>query len=144
MKKTAAASTIRYIDDNTAQVTKAFQKNACIFGTDEFKLWREYLTYFPNAKMTTKSIKKNPDKKTRRNLTFKNMVGFIQTQPNAKELMEEYETIQKRSKIQASPYQYVLSWFEGKFEGYNDLEQFMAKKEEQRSAEDAASETENN
>lgn len=142
MKKTAA-SIIRYIDDNTAQVTKAFEKKACIFGTDEFKLWREYKAMFPNAVMTTKSINKNPNQKNRRNLTFKNMVGFIQTQPNAKELMEEYETIQKRSKVQASPYQYVLSWFEGKFEGYNDLKQFMAQKEEERSAEDAASETAN-
>ena len=143
MKKTTSASVIRYINDTTAQVTKSFQKNACIFGTEEFKLWREYLTYFPNAKMTTKSINKNPNQKNRRNLTFKNMVGFIQTQPNAKELMEEYETIQKRSKIQKSPYQYVLSWFEAKFEGYNDLKQFMAQKEEERSAEDAASEAEN-
>ena len=134
---------IVFVDEKTALVTKTFQKNAVIFGTEEFKLWREYLTYFPNAKMTTKSINKNPNQKNRRNLTFKNMVGFIQTQPNAKELMEEYETIQKRSKIQKSPYQYVLSWFEAKFEGYNDLKQFMAKKEEQRSAEDAASETEN-
>lgn len=140
MKK---SNVIRTIDNETAQVTKAFQKNAVIFGTEEFKLWREYLTYFPNAKMTTKSINKNPNQKNRRNLTFKNMVGFIQTQPNAKELMEEYETIQKRSKIQKSPYQYVLSWFEGKFEGYNDLKQFMAQKEEERSAEDAASETAN-
>ena len=142
MKKSAA---IVYVNDTTAQVTKAFQKNAVIFGTDEFKLWREYLTYFPNAKMTTKSIKKNTNKKTRRNLTFKNMVEYINTYPEAeaKKLMEEYETIQKRSKVQASPYQYVLSWFEGKFKGYNDLEQFMAKKEEQRSAEDVASETAN-
>lgn len=141
MKKNA----IVCVDEKTALVTKTFQKNAVIFGTEEFKLWREYLTYFPGAKMTTKSIKKNPDKKTRRNLTFKNMVEYINTYPEeeAKKLMEEYETIQKRSKVQASPYQYVLSWFEGKFKGYNDLEQFMAKKEEQRSAEDAASEAEN-
>ena len=142
MKKTAA-SIIRYIDDNTAQVTKAFEKKACIFGTDEFKLWREYKKEFPNAKMVTKRINKNPDQKTRRNMTFANMEEFIKTQPNAKELMAEYETIQKRSKIQKSPYQYVLSWFEGKFEGYNDLKQFMAQKEEERSAEDAASETAN-
>ena len=144
MKKTAA-SIIRYIDDNTAQVTKAFEKKACIFGTDEFKLWREYKAMFPKAVMTTKSIKKNPNQKTRRNLTFKNMVEYINTYPEAeaKKLMEEYETIQKRSKVQASPYQYVLSWFEGKFEGYNDLKQFMAQKEEERSAEDAASETAN-
>lgn len=140
MKKSAA---IVYVNDTTAQVTKAFQKNAVIFGTEEFKMWREYKEIFKDAVMTTKSIKKNPNQKNRRNLTFKNMVGFIQTQPNAKELMEEYETIQKRSKIQASPYQYVLSWFEAKFEGYNDLKQFMAQKEEERSAEDAASETAN-
>ena len=140
MKKSAA---IVYVNDTTAQVTKAFQKNAVIFGTEEFKMWREYKEIFKDAVMTTKSIKKNPNQKNRRNLTFKNMVGFIQTQPNAKELMEEYETIQKRSKVQASPYQYVLSWFEGKFEGYNDLKQFMAQKEEERSAEDAASETAN-
>ena len=144
MKKTAA-SIIRYIDDNTAQVTKAFEKKACIFGTDEFKMWREYKAMFPKAVMTTKSIKKNPNQKTRRNLTFKNMVEYINTYPEAeaKKLMEEYETIQKRSKVQASPYQYVLSWFEAKFEGYNDLKQFMAQKEEERSAEDAASETAN-
>ena len=137
MKKSAA---IVYVNDNTAQVTKAFQKNAVIFGTDEFKLWREYKKEFPNAKMVTKSIKKNPDQKNRRNMTFANMEAFIKTQPNFKELLAEYETIQKRSKIQKSPYQYVLSWFEGKFEGFNDLEQFKAKKEEERSASEAAEE----
>ena len=142
MKKTAA-SIIRYIDDNTAQVTKAFEKKACIFGTDEFKLWREYKAMFPNAVMTTKSIKKNTNKKTRRNLTFANMAEYMKTQENSEDLLAEFETMKSRSKIQASPYQYVLSWFEAKFEGYNDLKQFMAQKEEERSAEDAASETAN-
>lgn len=61
MKKTTSASVIRYIDDTTAQVTKAFEKKACIFGTEEFKLWREYKAMFPNAKMVTKSINKNPN-----------------------------------------------------------------------------------
>ena len=135
---------IRYIDDTTAQVTKAFQKNAVIFGTEEFKLWRAYKKEFPNAKMQTKSIKQNPNKKTRRNLTFANMVEYMKTQENSEDLLSEFETIKSRSKIQKSPYQYVLSWFEAKFEGYNDLKQFMAQKEEERSGEDAASETENN
>ena len=56
MKKTTA---IRYIDDNTAQVTKAFMKQASIFGTDEFKLWRESKKEFPSAKMVTKKIDTN-------------------------------------------------------------------------------------
>ena len=137
MKKTTSASVIRYIDDTTAQVTKAFEKKACIFGTEEFKLWREYKAMFPNAKMVTKSINKNPNQKNRRNMTFKNMEEYIQTQPNAKELEEEFKTIKQRSKIQKSPYQYVLSWFEAKFEGFNDLDQFMAQKEAERKAKEA-------
>ena len=137
MKKTTSASVIRYINDTTAQVTKAFEKKACIFGTEEFKLWREYKKEFPEAKMVTKTIKKNENQKKRRNRKFENMVEFIQTQPNAEELMEEYENVQKRSKVQTSPYQYVLSWFEAKFDGYNDLDQFMAEKEAERKAKEA-------
>ena len=140
MKKTTSASPIIYIDDEHAQVTKAFEKKACIFGTEEFKRWRVYKAMFPNAQMVTKSINKNPNQKNRRNMTYENMVAYINTYPEkeAKKLMEEYETIQKRSQIQKSPYQYVLSWFEAKFEGYNDLKQFMAEKETERKAKEAA------
>ena len=138
MKKTTSASVIRYINDTTAQVTKAFEKKACIFGTEEFKLWREYKKEFPEAKMVTKTIKKNEDQKRRRNKTFENMEAYIATQPNAEDLKKEFETIKQRSQIQKSPYQYVLSWFEAKFDGYNDLDQFMAEKEAERKAKEAA------
>ena len=137
MKKTTSVSPIIYIDDEHALVTKAFEKKACIFGTEEFKRWREYKALFPKAQMVTKSIKKNPNQKTRRNMTFKNMEEYIKTQPNAKELEEEFKTIKQRSKIQKSPYQYVLSWFEAKFEGFNDLDQFMDQKEAERKAKEA-------
>ena len=137
MKKTTSASVIRYINDTTAQVTKAFEKKACIFGTEEFKLWREYKKEFPKAKMVTKSIKKTPDQKNRRNMPFENMEAYIATQPDAKTLKKEFETIKQRSQIQKSPYQYVLSWFEAKFEGYDDLKQFMAEKETERKAKEA-------
>lgn len=137
MKKTTSASVIRYINETTAQVTKAFEKKACIFGTEEFKLWREYKKEFPEAKMVTKTIKKNEDQKRRRNKTFENMEAYIATQPNAEDLKKEFETIKQRSQIQKSPYQYVLSWFEAKFDGYNDLDQFMAEKEAERKAKEA-------
>ena len=71
---------IEVINETTARVTKAFEKNARIFGTPEYKLWREYLKEFPNATMTTKTIKKNEDKKTYRNMTYKNMELFIDAQ----------------------------------------------------------------
>ena len=125
---------IRYLNDEEAQVTKAFMKNAAIFGTEEFQKWREYKAIYPKAQMVTKKIKKNPDQKNRRNMTFENMKGFIKTQPNAKALEEEFETVKKRSKIQKSPYQYVLDWFEKKFDGYDELDTFMEEKEVERAA----------
>ena len=130
---------IIYVNDTTARVTKAFEKKACIFGTEEFKLWREYKKEFPNAKMVTKSIKKNPDQKTRRNMTYENMEEYIMTFPEeeANKYMNEFHTIKKRSKIQKSPYQFVLSWFEATFEGFNDLAQFMNQKEEKRKKQEA-------
>ena len=127
MRKTTSA--IRYINDTTAQVTKAFMKQASIFGTDEFKLWREYKKEFPAAKMITKDIKKNPNQ---------NMETFINTRTDAKDLMDEFETVKKRSKIQKSPYQYVLEWFETKFEGYDDLDTFMKEKDAERTAAEKA------
>ena len=58
---------IKYVSDTEAQVTKAFEKKACIFGTEEFKLWREYKAMFPKAQMITKTIKKSETQKKRRN-----------------------------------------------------------------------------
>lgn len=111
---------IRYIDDNTAIVTKAFQKKASIYGTDEFKLWREYKAQFPDAVMTTKEIKKNPNKKTStKNMTYENMATYIKEQKDAETLMVEFKSIYNKSKVQANPYRYVLAWFKQKFEDHN-------------------------
>lgn len=128
---TTKKNVIKYINDNEAQVTKAFEKKAAIFGTEEFKLWREYKAMFPQAQMTTKSIKKSEKQKKRRNRTYENMEEYIKTL--ADEAIEaEFKTIKKRSKIQTSPYQFVLDWFEERFKGYDDMEAFMNQKEEER------------
>ena len=132
---TTKKNVIKYINDNEAQVTKAFEKKACIFGTDEFKQWREYKAMFPQAQMTTKSINKSEKQKKRRSRTYENMEAYIDTlvdEAVRKAVKEEFKATKKRSKIQTSPYQYVLEWFEAKFEGYDDLEQFMSQKEEER------------
>lgn len=126
-----ARNAIIYINDEKAQVTKAFEKKACVFGTEEFKLWREYKAMFPKAQMVTKKIKKSESQKKRRNRTYENMEEYIKTL--ADEAIEaEFKTIKKRSKIQTSPYQFVLDWFEERFKGYDDMEAFMSQKEEER------------
>ena len=117
---------IRYINDNEAQVTKAFQKNASIFGTDEFKLWREYKAMFPEAKMVTKTIKKNPNKlNITKNMTYENMAAFIREQDDAAEVMKEFKKQINLSKVKANPYRAVLAWFKQKYTNVNDYMDFF-------------------
>lgn len=131
MKKTQKNAII-YIDDTTAQVTKAFEKQARIFGTDEFKCWREYKKEFPEAMMTTKTIRKNPDKKSYKNLTYANMELFIE-EYDAKLVVELKKQI-KLSKVQSNPYRTVLAWFLKEFPKYDEYKEFFADKDKAESA----------
>lgn len=125
---------IVYVSETETQVTKAFQKQARIFGTEEFKLWREYLDVFPNAKMTTKSIKKNPDRKTNRNLTYQNMEKFLRTLPDSEALLLEFETVKIRSCVKSNPYHFTLEWFEAKVSRHESYNSFMEDAEADRQA----------
>ena len=141
MATSTKRNAIRYISDKEAQVTKTFEKKASIFGTDEFQEWRAYKAMFPEARMITKSIKKSENQKKRRNRTYANMEDFIDTlvdEAVRKAVKDEFETVKKRSKIQTSPYQYVLDWFEEKFNGYDSMETFMSQKEAERKVKEDA------
>lgn len=129
---------ITYINAEEARVTKAFMKQACIFGTEEFKLWREYLAIYPNAKMVTKTIKKNPDKKTTRNKKYANMEEFIKTLSNSEELMKEFRVVKQRSKVKPHPYGFVLEWFETNVEPLGDFTAYSEQKDVERKAAEAA------
>ena len=122
------------VDEKNALVTKAFQKQASIFGTEEFKLWRAYKGMFPEAVMVTKSIKKNPDRKTNRNLTYENMEKFLKTLPDSERLLQEFETVKTRSCVKTSPYRFTLEWFEEKVSGYESYGSFIQEVEEKRRA----------
>lgn len=141
MATSTKRNAIRYISDKEAQVTKTFEKKASIFGTDEFQEWRAYKAMFPEARMITKSIKKSENQKKRRNRTYANMEDFIDTLVDEvfrKAVKDEFETVKRRSKIQTSPYQYVLDWFEEKFNGYDSMETFMSQKEAERKVKEDA------
>lgn len=126
MKNTTTSNTIRYINDKEAQVTKAFMKKAQIFGTEEFKLWREYLAYYPKAQMVTKTIKKKTNKKVvTKHMTYENMRLFISEQDNCETVIKEFEKQIKLSKIKENPYRAVLAWFLEKYEDVNDYKKFF-------------------
>ena len=120
--KNSTRNAIIYINDEKARVTKAFEKKACIFGTEEFKLWREYKKEFPKAKMVTKSINKNPNQKTRRNMTFKNMEEYIKTQPNSQKQLITFAAVQRIAEKKGSKYPLTKKWFLNAYPEYKENE----------------------
>ena len=115
MKKeitTMKKNTIIILDATHAQVTKAFEKQARIFGTPEYREWRAFLAENPGTEMVTKTIKKKKDKKNdAKNRTYDKMAEYINLQENADVLMKEFEAQKKLSIVQKGPYRFVLNWF---------------------------------
>lgn len=129
-------NTIKIMDNNEAQVSKTFAKNARIYGTEEYRIWREFKAENPEYVMVVKTIKKNPDKKTYKNLTYKNMRDFIKENDNKKkELEKEFDKQIRMSKIQSNPYRAVLAWFLQKFEKYDSYKEFFKNLDEEKNSE---------
>ena len=122
MKKNAP----RFVDDTHVQVTKQFAKNARIFGTPEYKMWKEIRMDCPKAVMVPKTIKKNPNKQTStKNMTYEHMAIYIRQQDNAVTMMAEFKKQVARSKVQTNPYRCVLAWFKQTFQNYDDYKNFF-------------------
>lgn len=133
--KSATVNAIRYIDDDHALVTQAFAKKAVIFGTPEFDLWRAYKKEFSNAKMVTKKIKKNPNKKNTK-ISYARMRAFIKLVGTKDDLVALEKQI-KLSKVNPNPYQTVLNWFMN-YPKYEAYQTFAKKLDEKVAAKKAA------
>ena len=133
MNVAAKKSAPKFIDDTHVQVTREFAKNAMIFGTPEYKLWREIKVDCPKAEMVLKSIKKNPSKRiSTKNMTYERMAMFIREQNDAEKLMAEFKKQIALSKVQTNPYLSVLAWFIQKFEDYDSYKAFFAEEAEKK------------
>ena len=139
MKKITAVvkkSAPKFVDDTHVQVTKEFAKNARIFGTPEYKLWKEIKADCPAAEMVLKSIKKNPDKKNdTKNMTYERMAIYIREQDDAATLMVEFKKQIALSKVQTNPYRCVLAWFIQKFANYDSYKAFFAEEAKKKAQE---------
>lgn len=116
---------ITIINNETVQVTKAFERKARIFGTTEFYKWQEVLKVLPKAKMETKTINRKPNKN--KNRSYENIKSYIMTQKNSEALLIELEKVRTQSKVQTNPYEYILSWFDKNFPNYKESSVFEDK-----------------
>ena len=136
MTNMAKKAAPKFVSDNHVLVTKEFAKNARIFGTPEYKMWKEIKKDCEDAKMVTKTIKKNPNKKNdTKNKTYEHMAIYIRQQNNAEELMIEFKKQIALSKVQSNPYRCVLAWFIQKFEGYESYKAFFAEEAKKKAQE---------
>ena len=140
MKKITAAakkSAPKFVGENRVQVTREFAKNAMIFGTPEYKLWRAIKQDCPEAEMALKSIKKNPDKRnSTKNLTYERMAIFIRQQDDAEALMIEFKKQVALSKVQTNPYRCVLAWFKQTFSDYDGYKKFFEEEAKKKAQEE--------
>ena len=119
-------------ETNEARVTKAFEKAANIFGTPEYRSWKACLGENPGIRMVTKTIRKNADKRTYKNMTYENMELYIRE--TRCELLGEFQRQKKLSSIQSSPYRAVLAWVLDQFGDYDSYKSFFSKAEANESA----------
>ena len=117
-------NTIIILDATHAQVAKAFEKQARIFGTPEYREWRAYRQDFPSTQMVTKTIKKNTSKRPTKNLTYANMEQYMSVFQNADKLLAQFEVVKTCSLEQPSPYKFVRDWFETQFPKYREQPDF--------------------
>ena len=118
------------LENGNGLVTKAFAKQARIFGTPEYKLWKQFIADNEGAEMEIKKVNKNTQsEKYCKNLTYKNMEEHIETFDD-KKLMEEFKKELVRSKVQVNPYKYMVNWFKATFPNYKEIQKSFDKETE--------------
>ena len=104
--------------NNTLTVSEKFLKNAGRYNSPEYNVVKKLRADYPTMQIVVEKKQKSVNK----NLTFKQMVGFIQEVDENK--LPLFEKVRKISKVQPSPYKYVKTWFENQFPNYTEQVEF--------------------
>lgn len=97
--------------EKTIVITKAFEKKANVFGSAEYEELSKAIEKHPLFKIEVRTITKHDNKVSYKNLTYDNMVAYINEQPKASELLAEFERQKRMSVIAKNKYRYIVNWF---------------------------------
>lgn len=112
---------------NTLFVNLKFDEASHKFGTEEYELVKAIRQDFPTIK-TIVQKGRNPKKAhCRKRLTYANMAKHMEAYENSDELLTAFERVKMLSKPLASPYAYVVDWFELQFKDYKNVEATIKK-----------------
>ncbi len=103
------------ITEEGAMVSKAFKKKANIYGTAEYRMWREFKSENPDMEMITASKKKDANKN--KGWTYEKMKSFIET--HFKENKDHIDAFNKKRYgvyFNTTAYAETKKWFIETFE----------------------------
>ena len=130
--------------NNTLTVSEKFLKAAGKYNSPEYNVVKQLRADNPAMQIVVEKKQKSVQK----NLTFKQMEGFMKVVDADK--LPLFEKVKAISRVQPSPYHYVKTWFENQFPHYNEQVEFgedgkmtfAAKKEANAAAGDDAAKAE--
>lgn len=109
--------------NGTISVTKAFMKEAETYDSNAYKTLMTLRTELPDMRIM--APKPNRKGKKRDNLTYANMITFINCQNNAEILLKEFVKVRDLASGQGgNAYQNVKRWFLQTFPNYKDIPSF--------------------
>lgn len=107
----------------TILVTKAFMKEAETYNSNAYKAIMTLKLDLPNMQIVVQ--KQNRKNRKRNNLTYTNMLRFINCQNNAEILLKEFEQVKEIASGQGgNAYQNVKRWFLQTFPNYKEIPSF--------------------
>lgn len=106
---------------NTLIMSKAFEEAAHDPFSDEYKILQKIRSDFPGLVISRKT--RRPSKKARpnKNMSYDNMLKYMSVYENADALVAQFELVRVQSQKAASPYSYVLTWFNRQFPNHKDI-----------------------
>lgn len=108
----------------TITITKAFSEKAQDFGSEEFKLYKQFQSELPEFSIVTPTPKA---RKKNSKITYDKMVKYITCQMDSTVLLKRFAEVRELSKATSAPYNFVYRWFITTFPTYDELPEFDEK-----------------
>ncbi len=105
---------------HTLTISKAFEANAAILGSEEQRLMSKYIEAFGDMLI----IEYYKPRKVSKGLTFAQMENYIKHTRDAAAMLERFSTVKQLSKSQPNPYKYVKDWFLAAYPNYTEQPKF--------------------
>lgn len=100
---------------STITVNYTFAKAMEEYGSDEYNTIKGILADFPQMKVVVKAGREQKTTPKNKRMTYENMERYMKTFTNAEALLNTFNDVKEMSKKEASPYKFVLDWFNAQF-----------------------------